>query len=160
MLEEKKAEVTNFERNMEAKVMSIGNEIANLTLECDRVDAQKSALQNDDEETSAKKWEQISELSQVIFAIEMIENLCSKKTEWHETHLPYQKYSKKQESFDTLAMCEDVAKEQLEHISSYMSDFKAILDRFDPTKVNKNATSRGAAGQHPNAIQEDSDEDD
>ena len=39
MLEEKKAEVTNFERNMEAKVMSIGNEIANLTLECDRVDA-------------------------------------------------------------------------------------------------------------------------
>ena len=44
MLEEKKAEVSNFERGMEAKVMSIGNEIASLTIECDRVDAQKSAL--------------------------------------------------------------------------------------------------------------------
>ena len=55
MLEEKKAEVTSFERGMESKVMSIGNEIASLTIECDKVDALKSALVNDDEETSAKK---------------------------------------------------------------------------------------------------------
>ena len=102
MLEEKKAEVTNFERTMEANVMSLGNEIAQLTIECDEVDAKKSALQMDEEETSAKKWEQISELSQVIFAIEMIESLCSKKTEWHETHLPYAKGSKHQVSFEYL----------------------------------------------------------
>ena len=67
------------------------------------MDALKSALQNDEEENSAKKWDQISELSQVIFAIDNIESLCSKKTEWHETHLPYAKGSKHQENFDTLA---------------------------------------------------------
>ena len=75
------------------------------------------------------------------------------------TYLPYQKYSKKQENFDPSASCEETAKEQLEHISSYMSDFKAILDQFDPSKVNK-AANRGATSQHPNAVQEDSDEDD
>ena len=58
---------------METKIMSLNNDIANLTVECDEVEAAKSALQNDEEETSAKKWEQVSELSQVIFAIEMIE---------------------------------------------------------------------------------------
>ena len=34
-LEEKKAEVTNFERGMEAKAMSLGNEIAILTIQND-----------------------------------------------------------------------------------------------------------------------------
>lgn len=157
MLEEKKAEVTSFERGMESKVMSIGNEIASLTIECDKVDALKSALVNDDEETSAKKQDQISELSQVIFAIDNIESLCSRKTEWHETHLPYAKGSKHQENFDTLAQCEDIAKEQLDHIGNYMKDFKAILTGFDFTKVKK-PDIRNA----PNAaaVQEDSDEDD
>ena len=73
MLEQKKNEVVSFERNMETKIMSLNNDIANLTVECDEVEAAKSALQSDEEETSAKKWEQVSELSQVIFAIEMIE---------------------------------------------------------------------------------------
>lgn len=111
----------------------------------------------DDEETFAKKWEQISELSQVIFAIEMIESLCSKKTEWHETHLPYAKGSKHQVSFEYISQCEDIAKEQLDHIGFYMKDFKAILDGFDKTKVKK-PDPRGTNA--PNAIQEDSDEDD
>ena len=87
--------MSTFERDMEAKVMSLGNEIASLTIECDRVDSEKSALQNDEEETSAKNRGQVSELSQVIFAIEMIENLCSTKRTTangvvtHETHLQY-----------------------------------------------------------------------
>ena len=34
---------------------------------------------SNEEETSAKKLEQISELSQVIAAIDTIENLCSRK---------------------------------------------------------------------------------
>ena len=137
MLEEKKAEVTNFERGMEAKVMSIGNEIAGLTIECDKVDALKSSLQNDEEETFAKKWDGISELSQVIFAIDNIESLCSKKTEWHETHLPYAKGSKHQEDFDQLVLCEDIAMQQLEHVGNYMKDFKAILQGFSKDKIKK-----------------------
>ena len=108
-LEEKKTEVSNFERGMEAKVMSLGNQIANLTIECDQVDAMKNALQNDSAETSAKKIQQESELAQVIFAIEMIENLCSKKTETHDSGLPYPKISVKQASFDTITQCEDTA---------------------------------------------------
>ena len=155
-LEEKKAEVSNFERVMDAKVMTLGNEIATLTVDCDRVDAEKSALQNDEEETSAKKWEQIAELSQVIFAIEMIENLCSKKTETHVTHLPYSKYDVKQESFERFPQCEGVALIQLEHIGNYLQGFKKILEGFDPSKV-KSVVARGA---NTNTIQEDSDEDD
>ena len=63
--------------------MSLGNQIASLTIECDQIDAMKNALQNDEEETSAKKTKQTSELAQVLFAIGMIENLCSKTTESH-----------------------------------------------------------------------------
>lgn len=44
ILEEKKSEVSNFEKTMEANVMSLGNEIANLTLKCDQIDAEMSAL--------------------------------------------------------------------------------------------------------------------
>ena len=43
--------------------MSLNNEISKLTKRYETVEAEKSALQHDDEETSAKKWEQISELS-------------------------------------------------------------------------------------------------
>ena len=89
--------------------MSLGNEIASLTIECDQVDTLKSALQNNEEETSAKKWKQISELSQVIFFFFFIENLCSKKTETHVTGLPYQKTSEMQGSFETFSECEDTA---------------------------------------------------
>ena len=88
--------VSTFERDMEAKVMSLGNEIASLTIECDRVDIEKTVLQNDEEETTTKKNKQELELYQVIFAIEMIENLCSTKTIvngviTHETNLQYAK---------------------------------------------------------------------
>lgn len=92
-LEEKKSEVANYERSMETKIMSLNNSIASLTLDCDKVDAEASQLQSNEEESSAKKWEQISELSQVIFAIEMIEQLCSKRKDQYATNLPYQKQS-------------------------------------------------------------------
>lgn len=88
-LEDKKAEVSAYERTMETKIMSLNNDKEKLIHEYDLIEAQKSMLQNNEEETSAKKWDQISELSQVIFAIEMIENLCSKKTNTHTTGLPY-----------------------------------------------------------------------
>lgn len=119
--------------------MAIGNEIANLTIECDRVDAQKIALQNVQEETDTKQQAQRSELSQVIFAIDNIESLCSKKTEYHETHLPYSKTSVKHESFEYSAQSEQTSMDQLDHIGLYMRDFKAILGNFDPTKIKRGA---------------------
>ena len=48
---------------MTTKSMSLNNDIAQLKVENDEVEALKSALQNDEEATSAKKWEQIGELS-------------------------------------------------------------------------------------------------
>ena len=38
-LEEKKSEVQNYERTMENKIMSLNNDIANLTVVCDNVEA-------------------------------------------------------------------------------------------------------------------------
>lgn len=37
-------EVANYERSMETKIMSLNNDIANLTVECDSVDGEKSLL--------------------------------------------------------------------------------------------------------------------
>ena len=76
-LEEKKSEVVSFERKMDTKIMTLNNDIANLTVECEKVESEKAALQNDGEETDAKKNERDLELAQVIFSIEMIEKLCS-----------------------------------------------------------------------------------
>lgn len=72
-LKDKKNEVSAYERSMENKIMQLNNDIASLTKECDVVEANKSQLLASEEEISAKKWDQISELSQVIFAIDMIE---------------------------------------------------------------------------------------
>ena len=82
-LKEKNKEKVAYERSMDNKIMQLNNDISLLTVECEEIEAHKSALLASEEETSAKKWEQISELSQVIFAIEMIENLCSEKRSNH-----------------------------------------------------------------------------
>ena len=136
MYEAKLREVNNYEKTMSTRIMSLSNEIAELTTKCDEVEAEKSALQNSEEETSAKKWDQISELSQVIFAIEMIENLCSKKTDFHTTTLPYANSSVPQKSFDSFGQCEQTSLKQLDHIGHYMNDFKAILGHFKQAKPN------------------------
>ena len=47
-LEEKKSEVVSFERKMDTKIMTLNNDIANLTVECEVVESEKAALQNDD----------------------------------------------------------------------------------------------------------------
>jgi len=59
--------------------MTLNNKIGSLKRKYDLVVKERDELQKSEEETSAKKWEQVSELSQVIAAIDMIENLCSRK---------------------------------------------------------------------------------
>ncbi len=63
MYESKRKEVHAYEKTMSTKIMALNNEIAELTTKCDQVEAEKSALQNNEEETSAKELNQISELS-------------------------------------------------------------------------------------------------
>ena len=58
MYESKRKEVHAYERAMSAKVVRLGNEITELTTRCDSVEAEKSALQNNEEETTAKKQDQ------------------------------------------------------------------------------------------------------
>jgi len=91
MYEQKRAEVHQYELKMLNKIMNLNNDISKLTKIYDEVEAEKSILQNSEQESSAKKWEQVSELSQVIAAIDMIENLCSRKDQphIHTTTLPY-----------------------------------------------------------------------
>ena len=69
--------------------MSLNNDIANLTIENDQLEAEKSALLNEEEETRQKLTGQVSELSQVLFAIDNVERLCSEKTATHQTNLKY-----------------------------------------------------------------------
>ena len=87
--EEKNREKINYERNMETKIMSLNNDIANLTIENDQLEAEKSALLNEEEETNQKLLGQVSELSQVLFSIDNVERLCSEKTNSHQTNLKY-----------------------------------------------------------------------
>ena len=153
-LEEKKMEVANYERSMETKIMSLNNDIANLTKECEKVEAEKSSLQSSEEEASAKKWDAISELSQVIFAIEMIEVLCAKRPGLYQTQLPYAKASRQHETFDSFAKCEELSIAQLENIGQFLKDFKEILNKFNPHANAK-------PGAHKNGdTEEDSEEQD
>ena len=80
----------------------------------------------------------------------MIENLCSQRTHFHETSLPYTKIPV-QINFDNFSQSEAPALKQLELISYYMNDFKAILDNF---KTNK-PTGRGAAAKDADSSDED-----
>ena len=151
-LKEKNKEKVAYERSMDNKIMQLNNDISLLTVECEEIEAHKSALLASEEETSAKKWEQISELSQVIFAIEMIENLCSEKRSNHQTSLHYTAGTLRQNSFDSFSRCEATAMKQLGHIGQYMYDFKAILESF---KINRPTGRTGA----PVPVEEDSEDD-
>jgi hypothetical protein len=44
MYEAKLREVNNYEKTMSTRIMSLSNEIAELTTKCDEVEAEKSAL--------------------------------------------------------------------------------------------------------------------
>ena len=95
---------------MDTKIMTLNNDIANLTVENEMVENEKATLQNDEEYTSAKQSDQKLELSQVIFSIEMIEQICSKKTEHHTIDLPYQKQSETNDkNFNHEADCEEIS---------------------------------------------------
>ena len=130
--------------------MKLNNKITELNIKYDAVEMEKTVLQTNEEETSQKKWDQLSELSQVIAAIDMIEYLCSRKDQphIHTTGLPYANGSQQQKDFDTFSKCEDIAMKQLEFIGYYMKDFKAILDGF--------RTNRPRPG---GSIEEDSEDD-
>lgn len=73
--------------------MDLGNDIAFLTKKYEEIEQEKSELQATDEESSAKSKNLKSELSQVFFAIDTIESLCSKRSEFNENNLPYSKSS-------------------------------------------------------------------
>ena len=107
MLDDKKNEVYSYERFMDTEIMRLGNDIASLTTKCDAVEAEKSSLQSSEEDGHAKKLALQNELSQVIFAIEMIEGICSTKTKFHTTNLPYAKDPVTHGKFDYFSRCED-----------------------------------------------------
>ena len=48
---------------MVEKIMKLNNKITELNVQYDVLEGEKSALQTNEEETSKKKWEQVSELS-------------------------------------------------------------------------------------------------
>ena len=76
--------------------MKLANRNTEMTIDYEVVESEKLAFQTSGAETSQKKWEQVSELSQVLAAIDMIENLCSRKdskNQTNETTLPYAKLS-------------------------------------------------------------------
>lgn len=111
---------------MEAEVMTLGNRIAQKTKQYDEIEAEKGSLMNNEEETSAKKWEQISQLSQVISAIDNIEDLCSA-----QGFLTYRAKSiffrQEAAGFDSFSVCEPNAEFQLTYISQFMKDFDTVL---------------------------------
>lgn len=111
MYEQKRIDVAKYQNNMQNEIMKLNNDIQKLTNVNEEVEAEKSMLMSNEEETSAKKLEQISELSQVIAAIDTIESLCSRKDQphIHTTTLPYAAASVPQKSFDSFAQCEDIA---------------------------------------------------
>ena len=71
--------------------MDLANDISKLGKVHEQLESEKNLLQSNETESNSKKWEQVSELSQVIAAIDMIESLCSRKDQphIHTTFLPY-----------------------------------------------------------------------
>ena len=108
MNEEKRIAVNKYERGMRDKLLILANDISKLGKIYEQVEAEKSILKSNESETNSKKWEQISELSQVIAAIDMIENLCSRKDQphIHTTTLPYATNPIKQNFSESLGDCE------------------------------------------------------
>lgn len=63
MNEEKRIAVNKYERGMRDKLLLLANDISKLGKIYEQVEAEKSILKSNESESSAKKWEQVSELS-------------------------------------------------------------------------------------------------
>lgn len=88
-LENKKAEVTRYEKEMDTKIIQLNNQIANLNKKFEDIDIKKSKLKNEEEETSSKQLAKISELSRIFMAVENLEQVCNNRKKGNTHGLQY-----------------------------------------------------------------------
>ena len=148
-LESKKQEVSKYENSMETKIMTLNNEIATLTTRYEQVENEKQSLKNDEEETSAKKWEQVSELSRAYFAIDMLANKCL-NIHGSQSVLRYDPKSlygaPQLTDFNQFNAREDLALKQLLVIGRYLKDFRTIIGKFEADRVAGKIKIAGKGG--------------
>ena len=128
--------------------MTLNNDIAKLTTENEKVETEKQKLASQEEETSVKAQNKISELSRLFMAIDNLDNLCQPNKEQNNSSVlnyPTRKW------FSGLTECTDfesyikrkpLAEKQLQVIGRYLKDYKYIIDRFEKSKVDQEKLHR------------------
>merc|ERR1712083_806248 len=78
-------------KDMETANLTLNNDIAKLTTENEKVETEKQKLAAQEEETSVKAQNKISELSRLFMAIDNLDNLCQPNKELNnQSALNYQ----------------------------------------------------------------------
>ena len=108
-LNEIKERVRKYEKEQEKNLLQLNNDISNLKAEHDRIKDEEKSLKDEAEDVSAKKRGKISELAQILMAINNIESKCLENKATKLRH--FVKDTKKPSDFDNLQERGEYAKQ-------------------------------------------------
>ena len=124
-----KDSTSNFVKQSEMDIININNETAKMKFELDKIIDDQNALKAEAEEVRTKRLSKVSELAQILMAIDNIETNCfegkgsgTKTTVKH--YLPLE--NKPKNLYDDATQRVKYAKLQLVAIRNYLADYKEI----------------------------------
>ena len=144
--EKKKMEIDQYEKDMRQKIMQLTNGISNNKKNLEDIKMQQIDLNNESENVKSKKLKQMSELAQILMAIDNIEQKCYNRN----YNQNYGKSSRqailkhnipddgiKPKNYNDFDERHGYAKKQLAVIDNYAQDFKEIVSGLMADKGDK-----------------------
>lgn len=125
-LNRKKEQTTKYIKDKSTEIMKLNNEISSKKSELERILDDTNNLKAEAEEISSKRLGKVSELAQILMAIDNIEAKCFGRKGTKSTVRHLLPVETKPKNFDDLNESTRFAKLQLAAIKNYMSDYKEI----------------------------------
>ena len=125
-LNRKKEQTTKYIKDKSTEIMKLNNEISSKKSELERILDDTNNLKAEAEEISSKRLGKVSELAQILMAIDNIEAKCFGRKGTKSTVRHLLPIETKPKNFDDLNESTRFAKLQLAAIKNYMSDYKEI----------------------------------
>lgn len=144
--EKKKLETDLYQKNAETAMMKLTNGISNNKQTLEEIKKQQIELSSESEEAKSKKLRQMSELAQILMAIDNIEQKCLNRT-YDKSYgkssrqailqHPVKDDGLKPKNYNDFDERHVYAKKQLAMINNYALDFKEIVSGLLSDKGDK-----------------------
>lgn len=148
-----KQEFTKYENEQNTRSMQLNNKIANLKMESEKIDDEKTTLKNQLQDNASAQFERITDLSKLLMAVDHLEGFCKfKKLEYDREHesitgLNYDAQNMQNDEtirnqfkvvskngFDSYTDRTAYATSQIQIIGQYLQDFQKVKEEVENSK--------------------------